>query len=252
MRTAADVTKLKRLIKSKNADIPVIAKIEKPEALDNLEEILAVVDGVMVARGDLAGEISFEHVPTAQKNIIKRANALGKLSIVATEMLSSMTENPLPTRAEVSDVANAVLDGTDMIMLSNETASGKNPLKAVEAMSAIATEAEKMLTQEETLPESCGKRDQQLGLTQAMCLSASFLSHELNAKAIVVLTSSVRPPESYPNIVPAASFMRQRITRSFIGGWRHIIMCSRYCWTVRCRKMKVKRISHMNRSSNVC
>ncbi|MFA6100818.1 MAG: pyruvate kinase [Victivallaceae bacterium] len=189
VRSAKDVVKLKNLIKSNNADIPVIAKLEKPEALDNLEEILDVVDGVMVARGDLADEISFEHVPTAQKHIIRRANERGRLSIVATEMLSSMTENPLPSRAEVSDVANAVLDGTDMIMLSNETASGKYPLKAVQAMSKIALEAEKMINGN----NYCGnwsKSDQQLEVPQALCLAASFLSHELNEHAMLVLTSS--------------------------------------------------------------
>jgi pyruvate kinase len=189
VRSAKDVTKLKNLIKSKNADIPVIAKLEKPEALDNLEEILDVVDGVMVARGDLADEISFEHVPTAQKHIISRANERGRLSIVATEMLSSMTENPLPSRAEVSDVANAVLDGTDMIMLSNETASGNYPLKAVQAMSKIALEAEKMINGN-NYRGNWSQSDQQLEVPQALCLAASFLSHELNERAMVVLTSS--------------------------------------------------------------
>lgn len=189
VRSAKDVAKLKNLIKSKNADIPVIAKLEKPEALDNLEEILDVVDGVMVARGDLADEISFEHVPTAQKHIIRRANERGRLSIVATEMLSSMTENPLPSRAEVSDVANAVLDGTDMIMLSNETASGKYPLKAVQAMGKIAIEAEAMINGD-NYRGNWSQSDQQLEVPQALCLAASFLSHELNERAMVVLTSS--------------------------------------------------------------
>jgi len=189
VRTAEDVLRLKRLIKRHHADIPVIAKIEKPEALDNLDDILSVVDGVMVARGDLAGEISFEHVPTAQKRIIQLADNLGKLTIVATEMLSSMTENPLPTRAEVSDVANAVLDGADMVMLSNETACGKHPLCSVRAMSAIATEAEQH-NEKENCDYGWNQVARQLNLTQAMCLSASFLSHELNAVAIVVLTTS--------------------------------------------------------------
>ncbi|MDD3119223.1 MAG: pyruvate kinase [Victivallales bacterium] len=192
VRRAADVMRLKRLIKAGNMEIPIIAKLEKPEALDNLAEILAVVDGVMVARGDLADEISFEHVPMAQKNIVRRANEQGKLSIVATEMLGSMTENPLPTRAEVSDVANAVLDGADMIMLSNETAAGKYPVKAVQTMSAIAVEAEKMLRPESEPALLRGGADQQLSVTSAMCLSASFLSHELNARAILVLTTTGR------------------------------------------------------------
>ncbi len=189
VRSAKDVTKLKKLIKSHNADIPVIAKLEKPEALDNLEDILDVVDGVMVARGDLADEISFEHVPTAQKHIIRRANERGRLSIVATEMLSSMTENPLPSRAEVSDVANAVLDGADMIMLSNETASGKYPLQSVQAMSKIAFEAEKMINGN-NFRGNWSQSEQKLDAPQALCLAASFLSHELNEQAMLVLTSS--------------------------------------------------------------
>lgn len=188
VRIAGDIMRLKRLIKKHHADIPVIAKIEKPEALDHLDAILEVVDGVMVARGDLADEISFEHVPTAQKKIISHANAMGKLSIVATEMLSSMTDNPLPTRAEVSDVANAVLDGADMVMLSNETAAGKHPIEAVKAMVAIAAEAERIPQRNDG--ELYSQSDAPLEPTHAMCLSASFLSHELNARAIVVLTTS--------------------------------------------------------------
>lgn len=189
VRSAKDVMRLKNLIKNNHAFIPVIAKLEKPEALDNLEEILDAVDGVMVARGDLADEISFEHVPTAQKHIIRRANERGRLSIVATEMLSSMAENPLPSRAEVSDVANAVIDGTDMIMLSNETASGKYPLKAVQAMSAIAIEAEKMVNGN-NYRGNWNPSGQQLSEPQSLCLAASFLSHEFNEHAMVVLTSS--------------------------------------------------------------
>ena len=116
------------------------------------------------------------------------ANRKGKLTIVATEMLSSMTENPLPTRAEVSDVANSVLDGTDLIMLSNETAMGKYPVKAVEAMSSVALEAEKMLKDEDFYADVIC--DEKLEVSRAMCLSASFLSHELNEKAIAVLTTT--------------------------------------------------------------
>jgi len=188
VRYAEDVMCLRDLIKRMNADTPVIAKIEKPEALDNLDEILDVVDGVMVARGDLAGEISFEHVPVAQKTIIRKANAKDKISIVATEMLSSMTENPLPTRAEVSDVANAVLDGADMVMLSNETAAGKQPLRAVQAMSAIAVEAEKML---DMCPEpEEEEEDAVVDSAFAMCSAAAYLSCELRSKAIIVLTTT--------------------------------------------------------------
>jgi len=189
VRSAADIQDLKRHLKRHGGeDIPIIAKIEKPEALENLEEIIDVVDGVMVARGDLADEIFFAKVPTAQKRIIAEANRKGKLTIVATEMLSSMTKNPLPSRAEASDVANSVLDGTDMIMLSNETAMGKYPVKAVKAMTSLALEAEKMLKDEDFYADViCDKK---LEVSRAMCLSASFLSHELNEKAIAVLTTT--------------------------------------------------------------
>lgn len=189
VRSAADILTLKRHLKRHGGGhIPIIAKLEKPEALENLDEIIDLADGVMVARGDLADEIFFAKVPTAQKRIISTANRKGKLTIVATEMLSSMTENPLPTRAEVSDVANSILDGADLVMLSNETAVGKYPVNAVKVMSAVALEAEKMIDAEKFLVDMfC---DEKLEVSRAMCLSASFLSHELNEKAIAVLTTT--------------------------------------------------------------
>ena len=186
VRSAADILVLKKHLKRHGGGhIQIIAKLEKPEALDNLDEIIDIADGVMVARGDLADEIFFAKVPTAQKRIISEANRKGKLTIVATEMLSSMTENPLPTRAEVSDVANSILDGTDLIMLSNETAMGKYPVKTVKAMSSVALEAEKLLDS-----KGCLVCDKKLEVSRAMCLSASFLSHELNEKAVAVLTTT--------------------------------------------------------------
>lgn len=143
VRTAEDVRKLKRLIRAAGKDTPVLAKIEKPEAVENLESILEAADGIMVARGDLGVEMSPEKVPVAQKRIIAMANQKRIPVITATQMLESMIENPRPTRAEASDVANAVFDGTDAVMLSGETASGKYPREAVAMMAKIVSEAER-------------------------------------------------------------------------------------------------------------
>ena len=142
VRSADDVRELKRLIRRAGYDTPVLAKIEKPEALDDLEAILDVADGVMVARGDLGVEMSPERVPVAQKKIIALANERRLPVITATQMLESMIENPRPTRAEASDVANAIFDGTDAVMLSGETAAGRYPREAVEMMVRIVREAE--------------------------------------------------------------------------------------------------------------
>jgi pyruvate kinase len=145
VRTADDVKKVRyamdRFLNGKRQPL-LIAKLEKPEALDNLDAILEIVDGVMVARGDLGVELPPERVPVLQKHIIRKANARGKLVITATQMLESMITNPLPTRAEASDVANAIFDGTDAVMLSAETASGKYPVESVRMMDRIVREAE--------------------------------------------------------------------------------------------------------------
>ena len=143
VRTARDVRNVKNRIAESGRTIPIISKIEKPEAVENIDEILAESDGIMVARGDLGIEISTQRLPVVQKELIRRANRAGKLVITATQMLESMIENPIPTRAESSDVANAIFDGTDAVMLSGETASGKYPVEAVAEMMRIAIEAEK-------------------------------------------------------------------------------------------------------------
>ncbi|NMF57136.1 pyruvate kinase [Pseudanabaena yagii] len=144
VRQAADVKRLKSLIAEHGkTDISIIAKIEKPQAIANLEEIIAVVDGIMVARGDLGVEMPPERVPMIQKHIIRRCNEVGIPVITATQMLESMIQNPRPTRAEASDVANAIMDGTDAVMLSGESAVGDYPVQAVEMMTRIASEVEK-------------------------------------------------------------------------------------------------------------
>src|SRR3984885_4372636 len=142
VRSAADVNMVRRIVSGLGSDTPLIAKLEKPQAIDHLEEILEACDGVMVARGDLGVEMAPEKVPVIQKHVIRRSAQWRKPVITATQMLESMIENPRPTRAEASDVANAIFDGSDSVMLSAETASGKYPREAVTMMSRIVVEAE--------------------------------------------------------------------------------------------------------------
>jgi pyruvate kinase len=142
VRKASDIIRLKLYLEERGASVPVIAKIEKPEAWENLNEILQESDGVMVARGDLGVEIAYEKVPFIQKAVIERARNMGKFVITATQMLESMIENAVPTRAEVSDVANAIYDGTDAVMLSAETSAGAFPVESVRMMARIARETE--------------------------------------------------------------------------------------------------------------
>src|SRR6266511_5989729 len=142
VRRAADLHDLKARIKAAGKNIPVVAKIEKPEALSALAAILDIADAIMVARGDLGVEMAAEQVPVVQKQLIEAANSIGVPVITATQMLDSMIRNPRPTRAEASDVANAIIDGTDAVMLSGETANGQFPIESVETMAKIAETAE--------------------------------------------------------------------------------------------------------------
>ena len=188
VRRAADMIALKEQLKERGADIPVIAKIEKPEAVENLEAILDEADGIMVARGDLGVELSPEEVPVLQKRMISMANAAGKTVITATQMLESMINNPRPTRAEASDVANAVFDGTDALMLSGETAVGKYPVKAVEIMSKIAVEAEEEALSKQQFVKR--KKEKSSSFSQAVAFASYAAAGELNARAIVVFSQS--------------------------------------------------------------
>ena len=191
VRRASDVEDLRALMQAEGRRVPIIAKIEKPQAIDNLDEIIAVADGVMVARGDLAVEVSLEMIPAHQKLIIARANRAGKVVITATQMLESMTENPLPTRAEVTDVANAVLDGTDAVMLSGETAVGKFPVETVRRMGSIAE-----TTEEELYPFARPVRPALLAepgdFTPALARLAGEAARDINPRALVVFTRSGR------------------------------------------------------------
>ena len=183
VRSAADVRALKELLARKGAFTPVIAKIEKPQAVENLEEILQEVSGIMVARGDLGVEVSPEKVPMLQKHIIERCNRKGLPVITATQMLESMIHDSRPTRAEASDVANAIIDGTDAVMLSGESAIGAFPVRAVEMMARIATEIEAAI---EFKTYSASDPTDSNALSEA----ATAISDVVELRAIVVLTTS--------------------------------------------------------------
>lgn len=185
VRRAEDILEAKELIRQGKRDIPVIAKIEKHEAIDHIDEIVEASDGIMVARGDLGVEIPLEKVPTIQKMLIHKANAVGKPVITATQMLHSMVESPRPTRAEATDVANAVLDGTDAVMLSEETATGAYPVRAVEYMARIVRNAEKAFPHNEYL-RLIPKKEVSDSVAHATC----SLADHLDASVIVCPTQS--------------------------------------------------------------
>src|SRR5712675_1119152 len=191
VRRPEDVLLAKRLIRRAKKDTPVIAKLEKPEAIENLEGILRVSDGVMVARGDLGVEMNPERVPVVQKNIIARAREFRRPVITATQMLESMTENPRPTRAEASDVANAIFDGSDAVMLSAENASGAYPVDAVQMMARIIMAAE-----QNRQFQVAGGRDpfrvstETDEFTDALAGAANYAAQQLDAKFIIVFTQT--------------------------------------------------------------
>lgn len=187
VKRASDVQKVREFLKDKNINIPIIAKIERKEALENIDEILSISDGIMVARGDLGVETPLEKVPNVQKMLIKKANALGKPVITATQMLRSMVDHIQPTRAEVTDVVNAIYDGTDAIMLSEETASGKFPVEAVKMMDKIALACEEEFPHEKFLSREVSDKT---NLPQAISHVASILAKEVGASAIVTPTES--------------------------------------------------------------
>jgi pyruvate kinase len=204
VRKPSDIEELRAILKRKKSQARIIAKIETPQAIEDLEGILQAADGVMVARGDLAVEVPMEQVPVLQKRIIKRARQLGKPVIVATQMLESMINSPVPTRAEVNDVANAILDGTDAVMLSEESTLGKFPVEAVETMNRIA------LHTEAHYPHRTVIRKEESPVDDVVdCVTASVVNtaRDLGAKVIVSLTESSFTPRMVSRHRPAQHIM---------------------------------------------
>jgi pyruvate kinase len=188
VRSGADCLEAKKLIEAAGSRAPLIAKIEKAEAIDQLDSIIATADGVMVARGDLGVETSVELVPVYQKTIIEQANEAGKLVITATQMLQSMVASPRPTRAEATDVANAVWDGSDCLMLSGETATGQYPVAAVATMARIIETAETRNEERSIVHKLVGRQTGHV--SRALCEAAAFAADEMNSRIIAVFTES--------------------------------------------------------------
>ncbi|WP_333647956.1 pyruvate kinase [Lacrimispora sp.] len=217
VRTAAAIYEIKEILEASNSNISVIAKIENAEGIENLDEIIEASDGIMVARGDMGVEIPAQEVPFIQKSIIEKCNEACKPVITATQMLDSMIRNPRPTRAEVTDVANAVYDGTDAVMLSGETAMGKYPVEALSMMASIVEETEKHL-------DYNGYRKRKVSavnvhnVSNAVCYSSVSTAHDLGAKVIVApsitgftarLLSKWRPESQIIGLSPSSAALRQ-------------------------------------------
>lgn len=196
VRTAKDIENLRTLIKKAKGTQAIIAKIETQEAVDNIDEIIASSDTVMVARGDLAVEIGPEKVPTVQKMIIRKCNELGKPVVVATQMLESMINAPVPTRAEVSDVANAIFDGADAVMLSEETALGKYPVEAVDMMNHVALQVEKEIGTHRRLKVHSND------IVDSVSSSVVHNAEDVGAKLIVALTETGSTPRMIARYKP--------------------------------------------------
>ena len=189
VRRREDVLEIRKILIDENKDsIQIIPKIENQEGFDNLRDILEVSDGVMVARGDLGVNVSLEYVPIYQKQMIKIANEMGKPVITATHMLESMQDNPRPTRAEASDVANAIMDGTDAIMCSGETAAGHYPVEAVHTMTKIANAIEPMIPYKERLKQ--GIKSSRRTMNDAIAISVADTSLAIDVKCIIAFTQS--------------------------------------------------------------
>lgn len=204
VRNKEDILNLRSILDKHNSRLRIISKIEKPQALENIDEIIEQSDGIMVARGDLGIEIKTEQLPIAQKTIIKKANIARKPVIVATQMLESMIENPIPTRAETSDVANAILDGADAVMLSGETAMGKYPIEAVSTMKKIADDINKcQFIKKNEFPKPILTKSNAIPMSIALSI-ADIVKNLPKAKGIIALTATGYTPalisESRPSV----------------------------------------------------
>ena len=232
VRTADDVRHVKNRVTALGSDAWVIAKLEKPQAVEHLDSILEVADAIMVARGDLGVEVPPEKVPAIQKHIIRRATEFRKPVITATQMLESMIENPRPTRAEASDVANAVYDGTDAVMLSAETAAGKYPVQAVAMMAKIISETEQQMRMDVPAPVRRHTRVR-LSVAETICECMAHSAEDLDVAAIAIFTesgSTVRMLSKYRPEPPiyALSPYQKVINRSMLLWGAYPILCTRF------------------------
>ena len=232
VRTAEDVRHVKMRVAALGSDAWVIAKLEKPQAIEHLDSILEVADGIMVARGDLGVEVPPEKVPAIQKHIIKRAAEFRKPVITATQMLESMIENPRPTRAEASDVANAIYDGTDAVMLSGETAAGKYPVEAIAMMAKIVSETEQQIRLDPP-PTQRVRRTSSLSVAETICECMAHSAEDLDVAAIAIFTesgSTVRLLSKYRPEPPiyALSPYERVINRVMMLWGTYPILCERF------------------------
>jgi pyruvate kinase len=205
VRTAEDIVLLRNKIRSKNSNALIIAKIERPEAVENIDSIIKETDCIMVARGDMGVEISTEEVPLIQKRIIRKCNIAIKPVITATQMLESMINNSSPTRAEASDIANAILDGTDCVMLSAETSTGNHPVLAVSTMKKIILKTETI--KKPTYFKDMFVEDSPENTLHTICNSATEIAARVNAKAIITLTHTGKSPMLLSNHRPFAQII---------------------------------------------
>jgi pyruvate kinase len=223
VRSAADVEEARRLLREAGGEARIVAKIERVEAIENLTEIIQASDAIMVARGDLGVEVGYAELTSLQKHIIEESRKQRRIVITATQMMESMITNPIPTRAEVSDVANAVLDGTDAVMLSAESATGKYPVKAVEAMAQVIKGAEKYETTHTFLRRAEVTTFQRSD--EAISMAVMYTANHMDVKAIVALTESGNTPCWMSRIrsdIPIYAFTRHEATRRRVTLYRGV------------------------------